>query len=83
MFLPLSKIESRKRIVPCHSRKSRVEREMGTIKFSISREISLSTLDFSLESETLVNACHWVPTLENKLPKDIDNHDGVKGMGWY
>ena len=42
-FLPLSKIESRKR--------------NGNYQiFEIEREISLSTLDFSLESETLVNA---------------------------
>ena len=32
-FLPLSKIESGKRIFCCHSRKSRVEREMKTMKF--------------------------------------------------
>ena len=44
LFLPLSKIESRKR--------------NGNYQiFEIEREISLSTLDFSLESETLVNAC--------------------------
>ena len=43
-LLPLSKIESRKR--------------NGNYQiFEIEREISLSTLDFSLESETLVNAC--------------------------
>ena len=42
--MPLSKIESRKR--------------NGNYQiFEIEREISLSTLDFSLESETLVNAC--------------------------
>ena len=41
--MPLSKIESRKR--------------NGNYQiFEIEREISLSTLDFSLESETLVNA---------------------------
>ena len=49
-LLPLSKIESRKR--------------NGNYQiFEIEREISLSTLDFSLESETLVNACfisQWV-----------------------
>ena len=83
--LTLSKIESRKRILSCHSRKSRVEREffLSTLEnrewkenfllplskiesrkrngkyqiFEIEREISLSPLDFSLESETLVNAC--------------------------
>ena len=43
-LLPLSKIESRKR-----NGKHQI--------FEIEREISLSTLDFSLESETLVNAC--------------------------
>ena len=42
-LLPLSKIESRKR-----NGKYQI--------FEIEREISLSTLDFSLESETLVNA---------------------------
>ena len=46
LFLPLSKIESRKRIVSCHSRKSRVEREMGTIKFSRSREKFLFLLSW-------------------------------------
>ena len=82
--IKLSKIESRKRNLSCHSRKSRVEREffLSTLEnrewkenfllplskiesrkrngkyqiFEIEREISLSTLDFSLESETLVNA---------------------------
>ena len=49
-LLPLSKIESRKR-----NGKYQI--------FEIEREISLSTLDFSLESETLVNACQEV-TLE-------------------
>ena len=38
------------------SRKSREEKEMETIKFSRLREISFSTLNFSLESETLINA---------------------------
>ena len=47
-LLPLSKIESRKR--------------NGNYQiFEIEREISLSTLDFSLESETLVNACPRPP----------------------
>merc|ERR1719460_173880 len=50
-FLPLSKIESRKR--------------NGNYQiFEIEREISLSTLDFSLESETLVNA--WLPSCLSK-----------------
>ena len=47
LFLPLSKIESRKR--------------NGNYQiFEIEREISLSTLDFSLKSETLVNAWNVV-----------------------
>ena len=69
-WLELSKIEKKnesfsiklpkiERILSCHSWKSRVEREMETIK-ETEREISLSTLDFSLESETLVNA--WALT---------------------
>ena len=33
LFLPLSKIESRKRIVSCHSQKSRVEREFCLATF--------------------------------------------------
>ena len=127
LFLPLSKIESRKRIVPCHSqksrektrvsvsnsRKSRVEREffLSTLEnrewkenfllplskiesrkrngkyqiFEIEREISLSTLDFSLESETLVNAC----TKECSLRSDTLSSDKVLGsptstlvVGW-
>ena len=48
--MPLSKIESRKR--------------NGNYQiFEIEREISLSTLDFSLESETIVNA--WSRSLPN------------------
>ena len=46
--IPISKIESRKRIVSCHSRKSRVEREMETIKFSRSREKFLFLLSIFL-----------------------------------
>ena len=53
LFLPLSKIESRKRIVPCHSRKSRVEREMGTIKFSRLREKFLYLLSIFLSRARL------------------------------
>ena len=53
LFLPLSKIESRKRIVSCHSRKSRVEREMGTIKFSRSREKFLFLLSIFLSRARL------------------------------
>ena len=54
LFLPLSKIESRKRIVSCHSRKSRVEREMGTIKFSRSREKFLFLLSIFLSRARLL-----------------------------
>ena len=55
LFLPLSKIESRKRIVSCHSRKSRVEREMGTIKFSRSREKFLFLLSIFLSRARLLS----------------------------
>ena len=55
LFLPLSKIESRKRIVSCHSRKSRVEREMETIKFSRSREKFLFLLSIFLSRARLLS----------------------------
>ena len=55
LFLPLSKIESRKRIVSCHSRKSRVEREMGTIKFSRSRQKFLFLLSIFLSRARLLS----------------------------
>ena len=38
LFLPLSKIESRKRNVSCNTQKSRVDRELEAIKFSRTRE---------------------------------------------
>ena len=59
LFLPLSKIESRKRIVSCHSRKSRVEREMGTIKFSRSREKFLFLLSIFLSRARLLSMPGW------------------------
>ena len=61
LFLPLSKIESRKRIVSCHSRKSRVEREMGTIKFSRSREKFLFLLSIFLSRARLLSMPAWQP----------------------
>ena len=62
LFLPLSKIESRKRIVSCHSRKSRVEREMGTIKFSRSREKFLFLLSIFLSRARLLSMpVDWLP----------------------
>ena len=63
LFLPLSKIESRKRIVSCHSRKSRVEREMGTIKFSRSREKFVFLLSIFLSRVRLLS----MPVLQ--MPK--------------
>ena len=59
LFLPLSKIESRKRIVSCHSRKSRVEREMETIKFSRSREKFLFLLSIFLSRARLLSMPAW------------------------
>ena len=53
--LTLSKIESRKRIVSYHSRKSRVEREMETIKFSRSREKFLFLLSIFLSRARLLS----------------------------
>ena len=53
--LPLLKIESRKRIVSYHSRKSRVEREMETIKFSRSREKFLFLLSIFLSRARLLS----------------------------
>ena len=53
--LPLSKIESRKRILSYHSRKSRVEREMETIKFSRSREKFLFLLSIFLSRARLLS----------------------------
>merc|ERR1712016_386871 len=53
--LPLSKIESRKRILSCHSRKSRVEREMETFKFSRSREKFLFLLSIFLSRARLLS----------------------------
>jgi len=53
--LPLSKIESRKRILSYHSRKSRVEREMEAIKFSRSREKFLFLLSIFLSRARLLS----------------------------
>ena len=63
--IKLSKIESRKRIVSCHSRKSRVEREMETIKFSRSREKFLFLLSIFLSRARLLS----MPELKVKLSK--------------
>ena len=63
--MPLSKIESRKR--------------NGNYQiFEIEIEISLSTLDFSLESETLVNACQEVaaPSLVKTEPAQTQQEYG-------
>ena len=51
--IKLSKIESRKKNLSCHSRKSRVEREMETIKFLRSREKFLFLLSIFLSRATL------------------------------
>ena len=51
----MSSVESRKRIVSCHSRKSRVEREMETIKFSRSREKFLLLLSIFLSRARLLS----------------------------
>ena len=69
LFLPLSKIESRKRIVSCHSRKSRVEREMGTIKFSRSREKFLFLLSIFLSRARLLSmpGCEGSGALQVKI----------------
>ena len=58
--MPLSKIESGKKIVSCHSRKSRVEREMGTIKFLRSREKFLFLLSIFLSRARLSSMCDSV-----------------------
>ena len=66
LFLPLSKIESRKRNLSCHSRKSRVEREMETIKFSRSREKFLFLLSIFLSRARLSS----MPDTNTKCLKD-------------
>ena len=68
LFLPLSKIESRKRIVSCHSRKSRVEREMGTIKFSRSREKFLFLLSIFLSRVRLLSMPDLYPQVGGPNP---------------
>ena len=87
LFLPLSKIESRKRIVSCHSRKSRVEREMGTIKFSRSREKFLFLLSIFLSRARLLSMPGWSHVMS---PAYIDNygiayvdHDTCQKPGIY
>ena len=60
--LPLSKIKSRKRILSCHFWKSRVEREMETIKFSRSREKFFFLLSIFLSRARLLSmpaTQHW------------------------
>ena len=51
--------------------------------FEIEREISLSTLDFSLESETLVNACYNFPfkVLPFNQPQNIPIGSTLIGYG--
>ena len=74
LFLPLSKIESRKRIVSCHSRKSRVEREMGTIKFSRSREKFLFLLSIFLSRARLLS----MPATNTAPLSSLCCHSGAK-----
>ena len=79
LFLPLSKIESRKRIVPCHSRKSRVEREMGTIKFSRSKEKFLFLLSIFLSRARLLS----MPAQQHRLVSSTKQQRPVSWMkGW-